>query len=324
MKFKYISGSLLLILTLLTGNILKAQQLPQFSQYIFNGLHINPGYAGYKNVGYIQSTYRSQWMNFPGAPKTMSITADLSANEGRMGFGISYLRDGLGLTESNLGLLTYAYRIRTGYTGNLSLGLSGGFSEYALDPSRVSTIMPDDPNIPVSRISAIAPNMNTGLFYHDDRIFAGISAYNLIGQKALYKQDIAVGFHDIHYYLTFGGMFSLTDDLELKPSVLIKHVKGSPTNFDINSMLLIREKVWVGGSWRSNVRVFEDQLQENLKNRNAIALLLEYFVNSGLRLGYSYDYNLNVLNNKRNQSHELSVGVYLKSKREVIYSPRWF
>ncbi|WP_439647573.1 type IX secretion system membrane protein PorP/SprF, partial [Belliella alkalica] len=56
----------------------KSQQLPQFSQYIFNGLHINPGYAGYKGQPYIQSTYRDQWIGFPGAPKTFTVTADLS------------------------------------------------------------------------------------------------------------------------------------------------------------------------------------------------------------------------------------------------------
>lgn len=68
-----------------------AQQLPQFSQYIFNGLHINPGYAGYKEEGYIQATYRSQWVNFPGAPRTLSASADFSANEGTMGFYVLFL-----------------------------------------------------------------------------------------------------------------------------------------------------------------------------------------------------------------------------------------
>ncbi|SIO26378.1 type IX secretion system membrane protein PorP/SprF, partial [Algoriphagus halophilus] len=56
------------VLLFSVSGITKGQQLPQFSQYIFNGLHINPGYAGYKGEPYIQSTYRSQWVNFPGAP----------------------------------------------------------------------------------------------------------------------------------------------------------------------------------------------------------------------------------------------------------------
>jgi type IX secretion system PorP/SprF family membrane protein len=313
---------LLVLLTMISISV-QAQQLPQFSQYIFNGLHINPAYAGYKGDGYIQTTYRSQWVNFPGAPQTLSFTADMSANEGRMGFGVTYLKDRIGLTESNLGMLTYSYRISTGERSMLSLGVSAGISEYAFDPTRMVTVKPD-PLLPSSRVAATTPNLNTGLFFHSDNFYAGLSAYNLIGRRALLRQDIAMAFHDFHYYLTFGGMLRLQDGLQLKPSVLVKHVKGSPTSYDLNAMFLFRERVWLGGSFRSNVRVFEDQLQEDLSKRNAVALVMEYFVLSNMRVGYSYDYNLNALNSYRTESHELSLGLYLNRQRKIIYNPRWF
>ena len=312
-----------LVLVAMISMSVQAQQLPQFSQYIFNGLHINPAYAGYKGDGYIQTTYRSQWINFPGAPKPLSFTADVSANEGRMGLGVTYLKDRIGLTESNLGMLTYSYRIATGDRSMLSLGVSAGISEYAFDPTGMVTVNPD-PLLPSSRVAATSPNLNTGLFYHSDNFYAGLSAYNLIGRRALLRQDIAVAFHDFHYYLTFGGMVRLADDVQLKPSVLIKQVKGSPTSYDLNAMFLFRERLWLGGSFRSNVRVFEDQLQEDLSKRNAVALVMEYFVLPSMRIGYAYDYNLNALNSYRTESHELSVGVYLNRQRNIIYNPRWF
>jgi len=312
-----------LVLVAMISMSVQAQQLPQFSQYIFNGLHINPAYAGYKGDGYIQTTYRSQWINFPGAPKTLSFTADVSANEGRMGLGVTYLKDRIGLTESNLGMLTYSYRIATGDRSMLSLGVSAGISEYAFDPTGMVTVNPD-PLLPSSRVAATSPNLNTGLFYHSDNFYAGLSAYNLIGRRALLRQDIAVAFHDFHYYFTVGGMVRLADDVQLKPSVLIKQVKGSPTSYDLNAMFLFRERLWLGGSFRSNVRVFEDQLQEDLSKRNAVALVMEYFVLPSMRIGYAYDYNLNALNSYRTESHELSVGVYLNRQRKIIYNPRWF
>ncbi len=319
---KYSFKWVLVLVTMFSMSV-QAQQLPQFSQYIFNGLHINPAYAGYKGDGYIQTTYRSQWINFPGAPKTLSFTADLSANEGRMGLGVTYLKDRIGLTESNLGMLTYSYRIATGDRSMLSLGVSAGISEYAFDPTGMVTVNPD-PLLPSSRVAATSPNLNTGLFFHNDNFYAGLSAYNLIGRRALLRQDIAVAFHDFHYYLTFGGMVRLADDVQLKPSVLIKQVKGSPTSYDLNAMFLFRERLWLGGSFRSNVRVFEDQLQEDLSKRNAVALVMEYFVLPSMRIGYAYDYNLNALNSYRTESHELSVGVYLNRQRKIIYNPRWF
>ncbi|MCE2709132.1 MAG: type IX secretion system membrane protein PorP/SprF [Bacteroidota bacterium] len=320
---KKVSIGALFVLWMMNSLVVHSQQLPQFSQYIFNGLHINPAYAGYKGDGYIQTSYRSQWINFPGAPQTLSFTADVSANEGRMGLGVTYLKDRIGLTESNLGMLTYSYRISTGYKSMLSLGVSAGISEYAFDPTGMVTVKPD-PLLPSSRVAATTPNMNTGLFFHSDNFYAGLSAYNLIGRRALLRQDIAVAFHDFHYYLTFGGLLRLQDDVQFKPSVLVKHVKGSPTSYDLNAMFLFRERMWVGGSFRSNVRIFEDQLQEDLSKRNAVALVMEYFVLPSIRVGYAYDYNLNALNSFRTESHELSVGVYLNRQRKIIYNPRWF
>lgn len=320
---KKVSIGALFVLWMMNSLVVHSQQLPQFSQYIFNGLHINPAYAGYKGDGYIQTSYRSQWINFPGAPQTLSFTADVSANEGRMGLGVTYLKDRIGLTESNLGMLTYSYRISTGYKSMLSLGVSAGISEYAFDPTGMVTVKPD-PLLPSSRVAATTPNMNTGLFFHSDNFYAGLSAYNLIGRRALLRQDIAVAFHDFHYYLTFGGLLRLQDEVQFKPSVLVKHVKGSPTSYDLNAMFLFRERMWLGGSFRSNVRIFEDQLQDDLSKRNAIALVMEYFVLPSMRVGYAYDYNLNALNSFRTESHELSVGVYLNRQRKIIYNPRWF
>lgn len=313
-------------LYLLPGVSVFGQQLPQFSQYMFNGLHVNPGYAGYKNEGYVQSTYRSQWINFPGAPKTFSVTADLSANEGRMGFGLSFLNDQIGPTESKVALLTYSYRIQVGYKSFLGLGVSTGFSEYMLDPSKLVTNDADDSLIPGGIVRKAVPNLNSGLFFHNDRYYAGLSVYNMIGKASLRSEDVALAYHDFHYFLTFGAMYRLSDGVQLKPSVLMKHTKGSPTSFDLNAMFLLRERIWLGGAFRSNTRAFDDRLQprQELNKRTALVGLFEVFMTENLRLGYAYDHNLNVLNNFRNNSHELSLGYYLRPSRTVMKNPRWF
>lgn len=313
---------LLLFLTL--SGWVQGQQLPQYSQYMFNGMHINPGYAGYKNEGYIQSTYRNQWMNFPGAPKTLSVTADFSANEGTMGFGVSFVDDRIGPNVNSSGLLTYAYRLRTGDRSFLSLGLSGGFSRYGLDPSQFVPNDSQDPLIPVGNVSVTIPNLNSGLFFHTDRFYAGFSAYNLVGKEAASKEDVALGYHDIHYFLTAGALFDLGSQVQFKPSVLVKQVKGSPTKYDLNAMFLFHEQIWIGGSYRANALVFENFIQEDLENRNALAAIVEFFVTPELRVGYAYDRNLNVLNNYSNNSHEISLGLYLRSKNIQMKNPRWF
>jgi type IX secretion system PorP/SprF family membrane protein len=303
-----------------------SQQLPQFSQYMFNGLHVNPGYAGYKNEGYVQSTYRNQWVDIVGAPQTVSVSADFSANEGRMGFGVSFLNDKVGPTESKIALLTYAYRIQLRPGSFLGLGVSAGLSDYTLDPSLLEMNDLDDPLIPEGLVRKSVPNLNAGLFYHNSKYFAGLSAFNMVGKSSLLAKDVALAYHDFHYYLTAGALYRITDEVDFKPSFLIKHTKGSPTSVDLNGMFLLSKKVWIGGAFRTNARVFKDDIQAraDLNKRTALVGLFEVFVTNNFRLGYAYDHNMNALNNLRASSHEFSLGYYLRHKTTVMKNPRWF
>ncbi|SMD44952.1 type IX secretion system membrane protein, PorP/SprF family [Aquiflexum balticum DSM 16537] len=304
-----------------------SQQLPQFSQYIFNGLHINPAYAGYKNEGYVQSTYRSQWVGFEGAPTTFTVTADLSANEGLMGFGASVMSDKIGPTSTTTGLITYAYRIQTGRESFFSLGASAGVSQYVIDGDMLKPLHQNDGNIPTGIQNMMTPNMNLGLFFHSNKFYAGLSAYNLIGKAALEREDVALAFHDVHFYLTAGVMIPVTDNIQFKPSFLVKEVKGSPTNYDINGMLLFMDRLWLGASYRSNVNIWNENLEASsptLSNRNAVAFITEFFATPNLRIGYAYDQNLNVLQDMRTNSHEISLGYYLSARKVNMKNPRYF
>ena len=296
------------------SEFLVAQQLPLFSQYVFNSLHINPGYAGYKLDPFIQATYRSQYMEFPGAPRTFSISADMGSLDERMGFGASVSSDQIGATRANTALLTYAYRIQTGDYSFLGLGISAGASEYMLDGSLLHPDDPGDGTIPSGRIAMLTPNLNTGLFFHSETFFAGFSVYNLIGKRNLENEDMSLAFHNIHYYLQVGGLIPISDQVEFKPSILVREDLKGPTNFDINGMFLFYKRLWAGASYRSHINKRNNDAQTNLTNGNALAAIIEVFATDQLRIGYAYDYNLNVLNNRRNSSHEISVGIYLGSR----------
>lgn len=72
------------------------QQDAQYSQYMFNGIYINPAYAGYKEVLNVHSFYRSQWTGIMGAPKSMSLAVDAIANSGNVGLALQVSSDRLG------------------------------------------------------------------------------------------------------------------------------------------------------------------------------------------------------------------------------------
>ncbi len=325
---KIVMGKLIKILMLINLGFFSTQvfgqQMPQFSQYIFNGLHVNPGYAGYKNVGYIQSTYRSQWINFPGAPKTFTATADFSANEGTMGFGVAFTHDEIGPTKTTGALLTYAYHLQVGRESFLALGISGGLSDYRFDFDQLKPVDEDDPLLTEGIVNVLEPNLNVGLFYHTPKYYAGLSAYNIVSTQALENQGVERKYENFHYYLTAGAIWPLSAVVSIKPSFLIKEVAGAPTSYDINTMFLLYERFWIGGSYRSNFNISKDNLQEDLSHRNAIAIVMEIFATDNFRIGYAYDHNLNALNNLRNSSHELSVGYYLSPRNVKMRNQRWF
>ena len=50
-----------------------AQQTIQLSQYMFNGLAINPAYAGYKNDWTLNLSSRLQWVGINNAPPNRNV-----------------------------------------------------------------------------------------------------------------------------------------------------------------------------------------------------------------------------------------------------------
>src|SRR4051812_31858068 len=100
------------ILFCLVSIVAKAQQDAQYSQYIFNGLFINPAYAGYKHDLYLQSFYRSQWTGLDGAPRSFTVSADAAVNNNRVGLGVIIAQDKIGAQSTLSGYANYSYRLQ--------------------------------------------------------------------------------------------------------------------------------------------------------------------------------------------------------------------
>ena len=54
-----------------------AQYYPLFSQYLSNGMLINPAYTGSRDVLSINAMHRTQMVGFKGAPSYQSFTAHM-------------------------------------------------------------------------------------------------------------------------------------------------------------------------------------------------------------------------------------------------------
>lgn len=297
---------------------LKAQQDSQFTQYIFNGLHINPAYAGTKGDLYVQSFYRAQWQGIKGAPRTFSIAADDAFKEGKVGLGMIISNDQIGAQSNLSAFANYAYHLNLNdnESSTLSFGLAAGMMQLGIDGSLLLANNPGDMTIPFTSQTQVFPDARLGVYFSNDNYYAGFSATNVLAKYMSNSKDgeLLLPIPQPHFYLTAGALFTVNEDVDFKPSFLIKDDTRGPVSLDLNAFFLLKERVWLGGFYRSSYNIHNRNLQKDLPTNNSIGLMTEIFATPDIRIGYSYDYSIDKLQNYNAGSHEISVGFYINKK----------
>jgi len=298
-----------------------AQQEGQFSQYIFNNVHVNPAYAGYKEDIYLQSFYRSQWTGLNGAPKSLSVAVDGATRNKKVGLSLLLNSDKIGVQTSRSAFAGYAYRLNLNQqeTAKLSFGMSIGFMQTGLEGNLLIADESGDSYVPISNQSSLLPNGRAGILFTTDVLFAGFSVNNIMF-TSLAKKDTET-LHitpKTHLYFIAGSILPAGEDMKLKSTILLKDDLGGPTNLDINGFLLLKEKIWIGAMYRTSVKLYnKDHLQKELLTGSALGVMAELFAKNDIRIGYSFDYSLNKLKNYNNGTHEVSLGFYLSGNKRA-------
>lgn len=302
------------------------QQDAQFSQYMFNGIYINPAYAGYREQLNVHAFYRSQWTGINGAPQTMSVAVDAIANNGNVGLALQLSSDRLGAQRNESAYASYAYRIRTNADGSsrLAFGVGVGAVQLGINGALLN---PNDPEIsqPLGMQSTIVPDARAGVYYSSDRFYAGLSADNLISQYIDIDRYAFIPKPKPHYYLTAGALFPMSQQILLKPSFLLKDDRGGPTSLDINAFLIMADRIWIGGSYRTGVKLYnKDYLQNDLSSLNSAVAAIQVFATSNLRIGYAYDFSIGPLQSYSGGTHEISISYFFNKRNARMLSPRYF
>ncbi|MDR2293151.1 MAG: type IX secretion system membrane protein PorP/SprF [Prevotellaceae bacterium] len=303
------------ILIIVSTNKAESQQIPLFSQYMFNGTYINPAYTGSREALFANLLYRKQWVGFEGAPQTAMFNIESNLARGS-NIGFIYVNDQIGANYTNSFMAQYAFRFKVSNTGQLSFGLSGGFVNYGVNKSKLTSYNDNiDPKL-LNTDNIWKPGIDAGVYFDMKNFFAGFSALGIVSSKADKEQTMHIIRAKANYFLTLGGSIPLSDKVNLLPSALLKSDFQNPVNVDINAMLQVNDKFWIGGSYRTGVLWFTD-VDKETRQYDAISLILESFVTDRIRLGVAYDFDLTKISNDNNGSIELSIGYYFtKPKRK--------
>lgn len=287
----------------------QAQQEFQFTQYMFNGLSLNPAYAGVHEGLSLSALWREQWVGFDGAPSTQFISVHSPLNYRAASLGAFFYRDRLGISEEISGYFSYAYRIQLTSTLKLSLGIQASAHNYVIDYGLAARQGPFDPgDLSVSdNFSTVKWNFGTGLLLHSDRLFVGFSVPQLLNKK-LDTDDPDGTFSKLvrHFYGYAGVIFGSPQTVMFKPNILTKMVEGAPFQIDLNLNVLLKDLLWLGVSYRSF---------------DSIDGLIALQITPQMQIGYSYDFTLTEIDAP---SHEVMVNYVFNLPTRKILTPRYF
>lgn len=286
-----------------------AQHNTVISQYMFNMLTINPAYAGAKDYSTVNAFYRAQWVGFDGAPVSQMITYHKPIPKSKIGIGGQIFNDKIGVTKEFGFMGSVAYTLKMD-NGKLSMGLSAGFKNFTSNWTDLVTVEQGDFNFSYDTQNKFRPEFGFGFYYQASEWYAGFSVPYVFNAKLSNNNESINSYYDANntnYLITAGAALKLNRTLVLKPSCLIKINPASTYQYDVNANLIIKNRFWVGASYRDS---------------DAIIGLFEIQISEKIKAGYSYDFTLSDIQIYSRNSHELSIE-YVIGRKPSLINPRF-
>ncbi|NNK12067.1 MAG: type IX secretion system membrane protein PorP/SprF [Flavobacteriaceae bacterium] len=295
---------IIFIIIFTLSSLMNAQQLPQFTQYMFNTISVNPAYAGSRETLNITALHRNQWVGIDGNPRTSTFSMHAPLRNDRVGLGLSYISDRLGFESTNYIYSDFSYTVPVSKSAKLSFGLKAGFTNYQLET-------PDGNDaFFASNFNQWSPNFGAGVYLSTNRWYVGISSPRML------TTDLNEGEFEAlerpSYYSIAGLVLDLSPAVKFRPSVLSKITNGAPTSMDVSAHFLFYDKLWLGASYRFN-------------NADGFGALLDFQISKDFRIGYAYDMPTGEIRPYSTGTHEIIL-IYetLFKQKGPAKSPRYF
>ncbi|HWB62457.1 MAG TPA: type IX secretion system membrane protein PorP/SprF [Chitinophagales bacterium] len=319
---KKIVFSALILAAAVTG--LKAQQDPAYSMYMFNGLFINPAYAGSQEVVSMMGIFRYQWVGIEGAPKTVNVSVHSPLRQDQYALGLVLSNDKIGLSNTFNVTPSFAYRLRIKQS-RLCFGAQVSLAYYHQNNGDAQTADPNtsDPSF-LTNQNLFVPNFGFGIYAYGKRYFIGISAPHLLPSSLKNKtgvisnSDLVAKMYNM-YVFNAGYVFGRDAAIvKFRPTILIKWQKGLPYNapqVDISPALLFLDRFWLGVTYRTGGDVsYYGQ---------SIIVFAQVKITPQLQLGYAYDAELTSLRHYTSGSHEIMLGYDFWYDKKRFVTPRF-
>lgn len=305
MKIIKMKRILILIFTIYFAGELKAQQLPQITQYMNNNYVINPAIAGMYDYYQVNTTIRNQWAGMNEGPRT-SVISIYGKHSDNVGLGGTVYNDITGPTSRIGGSASYTYAFQVSQKINLSLALQAGFTQFKIIKNNIPVEDQQDPLMMGGDVVRSLPDATFGLNLSGNKWYIGAAIPQLLSSELKLMDDDFARIYDTisqngklasHIYILGSYTYDINPMISIEPSVFLKSVKGAKTQIDLGLKGEYKDMFWIGMNYKAN------------NDLSSIAALLGYNINDRFNIGYSYGIPSSTTNNYHSGSHEFMLGV---------------
>ncbi len=291
--------SLLLTVFLFSGIVLKAQQINQISNFMYNQLYFNPASAGmHETQVNVNVIGRIQWASIEGAPKLGHLWADYRFPKQNMALGINlgtFSYSKYSITDVNA---NYAYFVHLNKKVKLAMGLRAGITSIRANTSNSNIWDEADPLLAQNNYSGTLPKIGVGFQLNAPNYYVGISAPDLYiaDTKHLLGDSSSFFKQQRNFVLMGGGKIRINDLYNLRPGVAAFYHPLTGAFATANATFEIRDYFWVGASYATY---------------KAVSLTAGAHLSTRIRFAYAYEFLSGLSKAANVGSHEICLMIKL-------------
>lgn len=303
---KKIFVSVLLIILSINAH---AQQEPQYTQYMYNPILVNPAYAGSKGYTSIYGLYRSQWVGLDGAPQTINFSLNKPINASQLGYGLTIVNDRVGPSDETQFAVDLSYTIFFNDDYRLAFGVKTSANLLNVDYSKLNQYNQGEVILQNNISNRFSPNIGAGFYLYNKSGYFGASIPMLLDEKKYDDLSNSEVNQRYHLYFMGGKVFNLSDEVRFKPAFISKIVSGSPIQLDLSGNFLFNNKFTLGAAYRLSA---------------SLSAMAGFQISDHLFIGYGYDRETTRLNGFNSGSHEIFLQFDLFENNRKVETPRFF
>lgn len=271
----------------------------KLSNFTLTPLAYNPAYAGSNGGISLSSVYSSQWVGFPGAPKTILFNGSQAISEEQMGIGLNAEIDKRGAEEETKLVANYAYHLYLNNYWQISMGIKAGVQNYVLDYSLLSIENASEFIAGIGEQKTLNYIFGTGFYLYNKNFFIGASIPNLIKPNLIDSRNSMISQQSMNYYLSSGYKIYTDENIYIQPTFLTRLVKGAPVSTLISMNFNSKNKIYASA---------------NFEFKSSIGLFAGIRIYENYLIGYAFDKSITKFNSQNNGIHSFFLNFNIEGR----------